>query len=208
MSNIHNYYFKIPISQWDTYLLHIIDGIYGVGEGGYKVVHEHNGIRRIELSTNAHIPLTRSLPQTIRQSSTTYYDDIETLTRVGTIIRNAILDYFQPGGTYYPNSRKICIEQGDLKFIIYQLAVMNWIDKFAPLSDDQFIVYIHPHLVTALVKVVNTQLIVNIYAETVARGPFDVDDGYTGILDALNPIWQQWKDNGDITMPISPPNYL
>jgi hypothetical protein len=208
MSSQSNYFFKIPISQWDTYLRCIVDGIYGIEEGGYKVVHEHNGIRRIELSTNYHIPLIRSLPKTIRQTSRSYYDDIEVLTYTGMAIRNAIIDYFQPGGVYYSNPSNISIEAGDLKFIIYELAVMNWIDKFATLSDDRFIVYIHPHLVTALVKVVNARLIVNIYAETIGHCPFDVDDGYSRVLECLNPGWQQWKDNGDITAPICPPNYL
>ena len=201
-----SYSFNIPIIQWESYLEHIIDGIYGIKQGGYNITREHNGVRRIDLKTNPHIPLINSLPRTIRNSATVYYSGNK-LSIVGMFIKDAISDFLRPGGTYHINVDQIVVDTNELKPIIQQLACDNIITRYASLDNNMFIIYVEPYPLGVLVKIVDGALIANIYAETISA-PFDVDDGYNGILSYMNPIWIKWKEAGDITAPIQPPNYL
>lgn len=203
-----SYYFNIPLTQWDLYIKHIIEGIYGVKEGGYRITREHNGNRRIELSANPQIPLINSLPITVRKSPGTFsYYMGDMLENVEVAISKAITDYILPGGTFHVNPTIIQLHEFELGPIIHQLALDKRITKFALLTNNKYIVYIEPNPVVALVKIIDGRLYVNIYAETI-QSTFDVDDGYFGPLSCMNPSWRKWKEVGDITAPIQPPNYI
>lgn len=202
------YYFNIPVSQWDLYIKHIIEGIYGIKNQEYTLVREHNGIKRIELEADPQIPLINSLPVTIHTSNPpiVYYSG-DKLTEVASFIINTINDFFTPGGKFHSNTNLIILDKSELGPIIHQLALNKIITKFAPLSNNQFIVYIFPHPITVLVKITTGTLVANIYSESLTS-TFDVDDGYTRILTCMNPSWLLWKEKDDITAPIQSPNYV
>jgi len=208
MSNI-NYFFNVPVSQWDVYIKYIIEGIYGVKDDKYTVTHEFNGIRRIKLNTNPQIPLINSLPITIKLTNfpIIHYENSELIDKIGITIRNAIEDYCTQGGHYYKDATIIHIKEKNLKGIIFQLAREGKITRFGTLANNQFIVSIYPYPVTVLVKCSNGILFTNIYADVI-RSTFDIDDGYTGILKYMNSNWISWKENDDLTAPIQPPNYV
>lgn len=188
---------------------YIIEGIYNVHDGEYKVTREYGGIRRIEFSTNCQIPLINSLSETIRSSdgSFIYFADKDKINLILIAINNAIIDYFHPGGRYYSEATRIKLDKGELSSVMYQLACQDEITKFAKLSDEQFLLYIKPCPITVLVKVVNGEFLINIYTGAVKQ-TFDIDDGYSGLLSSLNEGWNKWKEVGDITAPILEPNYI
>lgn len=202
------YYLDIPIDNWDLYFKHIVRGIYGVKEGEYYTRFEEGGIRRIEFEVNPTIPLINSLPRTIHnQSQSPHYENINKMLEVEIAIKTAIKDFLRPGGTYYPNTKMVLLTTEELYSIVLELGRIHKINKFAFLSQNRFLVYIHPYPVIIILKVVHGVLVVTIYADVV-RSLFDVDDGYSGILRDMNPMWEQWKEDGDITAPIQPPNYV
>ena len=182
--------------------------MYGVREGEYEIVRDHNGVRRIEIETNPHLPLINSLPSTKRTSPDgTIYCSGPIVDEVGSAIKSAITDYVTPGGKFHLAPHQIPLDAAQLGPIIRELALTERITKYAAISHDQFIIYVQPHPLTVLIKVVNGFLVVHIYAETV-HTMFDVDDGYNGILKCLNPGWNSWKEAGDLTAPIQSPNYV
>ena len=203
-----SYYFNVPLTQWDLYCKHIIEGIYGVKEGGYRITRDHNNMRRIELTVNPQIPLINSMPVTIKKTpETAVYYIGNILEDVAISIQNAVRNYIEPGSTFHINPKKIPIHDLELRPLIYQLALDERITKFSLLTNNQFIVYIEPYPVVVLIKILNNYLCVNIYSETI-QSTFDVDDGYFGHLSCLNPFWIQWKEAADLTAPIQPPNYI
>lgn len=201
------YYFNIPINQWELYLKHIIVGIYGIKNSNYTVVHEHNGVKRVEIKTNPQIPLINSLPMTLHKNQQAIYYTGENLVNIVSSIKDAISDFFTPGGIYHNDSKLIQLNSEELEPIIKQLASDYVINRYAQLDDNKFIIHIEPYPVTILLKVLCGSLIINIFSETIIS-PFDVDDGYTGVLTCLNPMWKKWRTTGDITAPIQPPNYV
>jgi hypothetical protein len=141
---INDYYFYVSIKQWDLYLKHIVKGIYGVEEGNDRIIYERNGMRRVEIKVNSQIPLINSLPFTIRKSNENFkYYAGEKVDIVEIFIKEAILDYIRPGGTFHSQVKLIAINLKELKDIIYQLALDNKISKFVSILEDKFIVYIY-----------------------------------------------------------------
>jgi hypothetical protein len=204
---LQNYYFKIPIGQWDLYLKHIIGDIYGIEDGNYKIKHEYNGFRRIELRANPQIPLINSLPKTIHTNKCSIYYEGEILTDIIKSIEETISDYFMPGGKYHPNVKIININSEELEMIVHQLALKHVITKYAKLEYNKFIIYIEPYPITFILKVIDNTLVINIFTDNMIS-PFDIDDGYSGILESMNSIWEEWKNKSDITASIQPPNYI
>lgn len=207
--SLNNYYFNIPVSQWDTYTQYILEGIYGVKESDYKIKYEHDGIRRVEIITSSQIPLINSLPITIKRpdQKLPHYPEGTLVDRVGAAIRNAVVDYMHTESHYYSDASIIHTSENNLIDLIYQLAREDKITRFAMLTNNRFIVYIRPYPVTLLVKCMNDQLMINIYADVIVS-TFDVDDGYSGPLECMNSNWIKWKEIGDLTAPIQPPNYV
>lgn len=204
-----SYYFNIPLDQWEEYLQHIVYGMYGVKEGGFKVKGDYNGVRRIDIETDPQFPLIVSLPETVKRSDrlNIYCTNEELINEVDKCIRRTLNDYFAPGGTFYENPQQIKISKGELPLVVKQLAANGSITKFAELDHNRYIIFIDPMKVTIILKEIDGVLIVNIFADCVGS-PFDIDDGYSEPLACLNSGWTRWKEQGKLSAPIQPPNYV
>lgn len=202
------YYLDVPVDQWDLYLEYIVTRIYGITDGQFTVERELNGKRRILFQTNPQLPLINSLPRTMSDPTIPpHFDDRAHLEVIEKIIRLAIDDFFHPGGTYYRNPIFIHVYPAQLDPIVRQLAKERRIYKFVPLPGNRFMINIQPYPVVLILKVVDNYLSISFYTD-LRNSFFDVDDGYEGQLVCLNPNWQQWKEIGDITAPIHPPNHV
>lgn len=203
----NSYYLNIPVDQWDFYLKHIVWGIYGIKETQYKVVHESNGIRKIEFATNNQVPLINSLPRTIiRENDMIYFKDKRKLDAIRVAIMDAVKDELITNGSYYIDAITIKLTSCEIPLIIYQLARDKVISKFADLGNNKFIVTIAGYQIAMIIQSVNNKLYVTAYSN--ARHTFDVDDGYSFILSSLNVGWNKWKEIGDISAPIQPHNIV
>lgn len=204
---IVQYYFEVPIRQHELYMKHIIEGIYGIKESACRITQTRNGVRTIHIGADPNVPLINSLPMTIVQDSPlVHHENTELVTAVGEKINTTFMDFRHHIGTYYTKIDKIMLSPTELKSVIMQLARERKINKFIELKGDRFLVHIEGFLATAIVKVVDNILVITIYARIDSM--FDVDDGYTGILTELNSVWSKWKEAGDITTPIHPPNIV
>lgn len=202
----NSYYLDIPVDKWDLYCEHIVKGIYNVKDGEYKVTGQHNGVKRIEFKVNNQFPLINSLPRTVVHDISSVHDvDRNIIETVSSTITTALTDYLYPGGNYHISAARVPVPFGRLKSILYRLARESKITKFCLIRDEIYIIYVEPHPVSFLLRVVNGTLNVNIYTP---RNTFDIDDGYSGILTPLNTNWTKWKEVGDITAPIQPPNFV
>lgn len=206
-SGLSQYYFEVSIDQWDLYMKHIIEGIYGVKEANCRIIQGRDEILIVEIETNPNIPLINSLPATIiRESAIVYHSNKTLVAIVDEKIRRTFTDFLHPVGTYYTTTNKVTLAPFELKPIIMQLARDRKINKFIELTQERFLIYIAPFIAGAIIKVIDNILTITIYARI--DSTFDVDDGYTGILTELNPIWIKWKEAGNITAPIHSPNYV
>ena len=202
------YYFDIPCRQKDLYLKHIIEGIYGVKDNNFTVTRETRESIRIEITVDPQIPLINSLPETklLDGMAPTYHADKRLVTNVGNKFYDTIMDYNHPIGVFYHLPNKITLAPQELGLIIRELARQQIITRFAQIDDNRFAIYIYPYMIVLIAKVIDDTLVVTIF--DMNRSTFDVDDGYSGIFSVLNPAWEQWKKNGDITAPIQPPNHV
>ena len=207
------YYFDVPDNQLDAFLEHIVEGIYGVKRIDCIITTIRIGSNRIELKTDPQIPLFNSLPITIvDDSSMTNYSIHELVNVVGEKIKNAVMDFSHPIGTYYPVTSKITLSGDELTLIIKQLARDGVITKFFGLDDinnSRFIVYVKSYKIATIVKIVDKTLVITIY--NLLRSMFDVDDGYSNTLDTLGKLnnnWRKWKIARNLSIPIHPPNYV
>lgn len=199
-----SFYFQVSIDQCNNFIEYIIKGIYGVQD--YEITEKDDETKIIQINTDPHIPLINSLPSTIHKEEKVIYDSRD-LTNIINDIKEAISDYFQSISYFHENVHSILVRSDELKSIVYQLASDQIISRFAALDNDKFIIVVDPHPLALILKVVDNVLIINIYKDII-KWVFDVDDGYSGILECMNPIWKKWKDNGNITMSIQPPNYV
>lgn len=211
------YYFDVPDNQLDEFLEHIVEGIYGVKRTDCIITTIRVGSNRLELKADPQIPLFNSLPITIIDDSTTIIDDSTTVnnpsselvTIVGEKIKNAVMDFSHPIGTYYPVTNRITLTGDELALVIKQLARDGIITKFASLDEinnSRFIVYIKSCKIATIVKIVDKTLVITIYNRL--RSMFDIDDGYGDILDKLNDNWRKWKIARNLSVPIHPPNHV
>lgn len=201
------YYFEVPVNQYVEYTKHIITGLYGVNPDKFKVIRDNIRYVRVEINTDQQIPFINSLPKTIiSDTPITYNADSKLVAIVGDKIHSTIEDFLHPIGNYYSSSNKISLSADELKTIIKQLAREQKITKFAELSNNRFIVYIQPYLVTAMVKVVDNILTITIC--NTLNGLFDIDDGYCPLLSDLNEGLIKWRNDGILFAPIQLPNYV
>lgn len=201
------YHFEIHISQYDLFMEHIITGIYGSLESDCLVRYIGNTMCTIDLDVDHDIPLINSLPKTIIQDiDIVYCDNKQLVDAVWNKISSALSDCCSSIGTYYHESTPIKLSQEDLRPIILQLARERKVAKFIELNDGKFLIYVNDVCTIALVKVINGEFVISIYSRL--ESMFDVDDGYDGYLEQLNPAWIKWRENGDITAPIHLPNVI
>lgn len=204
---LSTYYFNVPLDQYDDYVHHIIDKLYGVKEGNFRLVRDRVNVVRLELQTHPQIPFINSLPETVLLNEVTVYQpNSQLVDAVGIKIQAAITDFLHPIGKYYSNPNKLIIHDHDLKLCIKQLARDCKISRFIELDNNRFIVHVAPHLVTALIKVINNTLVITVCNSL--KSIFDIDDGYSPFFNDLNSALNKWKETGDITVPIHPPNYV
>jgi len=204
---MNNYYLDIPVNQWDLYFKHIVNGIYGIKEGNYKVTRESNGIRKIEFNISNQIPLVNSLPATIiSNKDIKYFENKQLLDAVEIAIIDAAKDSIVPGGVYYVDAIRIKVKPNEISPIVRQLARNLVITKFAYLGNDKYIITVKKYQSPLIIQSVNDNLYVTTYSN--ARTTFDVDDGYSYILSPLNSSWNEWRKIADISAPIHPPNII
>lgn len=202
------YQFIIPIDQWDNYIKYIITRIYGSQENQCVIEGDHGNDRYIHLDVNPQVPLINSLPFTICETSDVIHCTNATkVAATKAMIDNGIRDEFHLGSRYYHSPKSISMDTTELKAIVWQLARQRDITKFIELTHGQFLIAIQPYIMTLLLRVANNQLEVNIY-QSCTISPFDVDDGYDGILSCLNPAWHYWLQKGDITAEIHQSNHV
>jgi hypothetical protein len=204
---ISGYYLNIPVQQWDSYLRHIIVGIYGIEENQYKVVRESGGIKTVEFSTNGQIPLINSLPRTtIGTMDRVYFKDKARLNAISLAIMHAAKDELTSNGVYYVDAIPIKLTPEEVPAAIYQLTRDKILSKFANLGNNKFIIVIPLYQLPMILQSVDNNLYVTTYS--ILSSPFDVDDGYHSLLSPLNISWRKWREIGDITVPIHPNNFV
>lgn len=202
------YILHLPLDKLDLYYRYLVQGIYGATQ--YEHLGDTYGYRKIRVYVNIHLPLINSLPKSVHKKYTrnfTFFPNTTLLNKVVSSIRNAIIDFFTPGGNFYSNIVPIEVTNKQLRLCIYEAARTDAITKFAELANETFIVYIAPYPITAIVSSIADKLMINIYHsnETI----FDIDEGYNGmLLRPLNDWWLIWSNKSDITAPIQPPNIV
>lgn len=204
---LRDFILKIPKNNIELYTEYILHNIYELKDFKYKGEDENYYI--IIFNTDDQIPLMNSLPLTIKKDiNKIYYSNKKILETIKLKILQAIklFSYDINNGIIPIQYGKIILNRDELNLIIKQLALIDFINKYYQISKDCYLIFVNIKL-AIIIKLRNSVLEILIYDESVGC-PFDIDDGYTGLLSCMNDNFNLWINNNNITKSIHPPNYV
>lgn len=212
----YNYKVRVPKVNLETYIEYILKGLYNLKDddfwwlekkeiSGYKnvtLVRETDEFYDLEFRLCTFTALHNALPKTIRHSDKVFFEDETIITaavdRISNMIRSALDDVAR-------YSREIVnISPNQMLCLIRHLANTNIIQRYTPLDIEGYYLC-SARGVPFFLGSVSAQLICQM---TLAS--FDADNGFvqSDYITHLNDSFQIWKENGDLSAPILPPNNL